>query len=197
MGMRFLLTLVFCLFANLPAKATTYYIDLTTDAEYVGSLAGPCWCGEGPLYELSTLAYAPGDLLNFGSVTISSVFDGHSFGHLDPAIIDYWLSIPGLIESMQQQSNYQGAPSIWFGDTYAQNYGTIGAPLGSSMSYSLSTTIPIGTTSVFVGWDGPGSYAAAVAPIPEPSTWAMMVFGFAGVGFMAYRRKSKPALMAV
>jgi hypothetical protein len=26
-------------------------------------------------------------------------------------------------------------------------------------------------------------------PVPEPSTWAMMIFGFAGVGFMAYCRK--------
>ena len=25
--------------------------------------------------------------------------------------------------------------------------------------------------------------------VPEPSTWAMMILGFAGVGFMAYRRK--------
>ena len=32
--------------------------------------------------------------------------------------------------------------------------------------------------------------------VPEPSTWAMMLFGFAGVGFMAYRRKSKPVLVA-
>jgi len=31
--------------------------------------------------------------------------------------------------------------------------------------------------------------------VPEPSTWAMMLLGFMGVGFMAYRRKSaKPAL---
>lgn len=35
-----------------------------------------------------------------------------------------------------------------------------------------------------------------VAAVPEPSTWAMMIFGFAGVGFMAYRRKSKSVLMA-
>jgi len=35
-----------------------------------------------------------------------------------------------------------------------------------------------------------------VSPVPEFSTWAMMLFGFAGVGFMAYRRKSKLALMA-
>lgn len=32
--------------------------------------------------------------------------------------------------------------------------------------------------------------------VPEPSTWAMLLLGFAGLGFMAYRRKSKPALMA-
>jgi hypothetical protein len=34
-----------------------------------------------------------------------------------------------------------------------------------------------------------------IVAIPEPATWAMMLLGFAGVGFMAYRRKSKPALM--
>lgn len=32
------------------------------------------------------------------------------------------------------------------------------------------------------------------AVIPEPSTWAMMLLGFAGVGFMAYRRKNNMAL---
>ncbi|KRR07372.1 hypothetical protein CQ12_00895 [Bradyrhizobium jicamae] len=29
----------------------------------------------------------------------------------------------------------------------------------------------------------------SVAAVPEPSTWAMMILGFAGVGFMAYRRR--------
>jgi hypothetical protein len=35
-----------------------------------------------------------------------------------------------------------------------------------------------------------------VAAVPEPSTWAMLLLGFAGIGFTAYRRKNKPALMA-
>jgi outer membrane lipase/esterase len=35
-----------------------------------------------------------------------------------------------------------------------------------------------------------------VAAVPEPSTWAMMLLGFAGIGFMAYRRKSKTAVIA-
>ncbi len=41
------------------------------------------------------------------------------------------------------------------------------------------------------------SSLSVVAAVPETSTWAMMILGFAGLGFMAYRRKSKPALMAV
>lgn len=35
-----------------------------------------------------------------------------------------------------------------------------------------------------------------VAAVPEISTWAMMLLGFAGVGFMACRRKAKPSLIA-
>jgi len=35
-----------------------------------------------------------------------------------------------------------------------------------------------------------------VSGVPEPSTWAMMILGFAGVGFMVYRRKPKLALQA-
>jgi hypothetical protein len=31
----------------------------------------------------------------------------------------------------------------------------------------------------------------AVAAVPEPATWAMMLLGFCGIGFMAIRRKSK------
>ena len=34
---------------------------------------------------------------------------------------------------------------------------------------------------------------AITAAVPEPSTWAMMVLGFCGVGFMAYRRRSNRA----
>jgi outer membrane lipase/esterase len=40
------------------------------------------------------------------------------------------------------------------------------------------------------------AFLTATGAVPEPSTWAMMLLGFAGIGFLAYRRKSKPALMA-
>jgi len=34
------------------------------------------------------------------------------------------------------------------------------------------------------------SSPVTISAVPEPSTWAMMIFGFFGVGLMAYRRKS-------
>ena len=36
----------------------------------------------------------------------------------------------------------------------------------------------------------------AIAAVPEPSTWAMMILGFGGVGYMAYRRSRKTAALA-
>jgi hypothetical protein len=34
------------------------------------------------------------------------------------------------------------------------------------------------------------------AAVPEPSTWAMMILGFCGLGFMAYRRRSQLSFAA-
>jgi hypothetical protein len=53
------------------------------------------------------------------------------------------------------------------------------------------------------GGAGATGYVAAVrgpsgvGSVPEPSTWAMMILGFFGVGFMAYRRKSQTSLRLV
>jgi hypothetical protein len=35
-----------------------------------------------------------------------------------------------------------------------------------------------------------------VSAVPEPSTWAMLILGFMGIGFMAYRRKNSHDKMA-
>jgi hypothetical protein len=41
------------------------------------------------------------------------------------------------------------------------------------------------------GNGSPSVLELQVAAVPEPSTWAMMILGFFGVGFMAYRRTGK------
>jgi hypothetical protein len=39
-------------------------------------------------------------------------------------------------------------------------------------------------------------FGAAVAAVPEPSTWALIILGFAGVGALAYRRRRKGSATA-
>jgi hypothetical protein len=44
-------------------------------------------------------------------------------------------------------------------------------------------------------WQGiTGEMTPIAAPVPEPSTWAMMILGFFGLGFLAYRRRSQLSL---
>jgi hypothetical protein len=38
--------------------------------------------------------------------------------------------------------------------------------------------------------------ASAVSAVPLPSTWGMMLLALVGLGFMAFRQKSKPTLIA-
>ena len=38
------------------------------------------------------------------------------------------------------------------------------------------------------------TFSTTIGAVPEPSTWAMMILGFAGVSFMAYRRRKIAAL---
>jgi hypothetical protein len=69
-------------------------------------------------------------------------------------------------------------------------------PLGGFSDPFSIVTNALGTTNV-----GGEIEALEFAPqiptaVPEPSTWAMMILGFAGVGFMAYRRRKQTVRVA-
>jgi Protein of unknown function (DUF642)/PEP-CTERM motif len=107
--------------------------------------------------------------------------------------------------------------SFWYGNnpgsttTASADVVVLGAPgISTGFSHSISTTNNIGWTQFFgsftanatvseivftntVGGNNGGVLldSASIAPVPEPSTWAMMILGFMGVGFMAYRRKNR------
>ncbi len=40
------------------------------------------------------------------------------------------------------------------------------------------------------------AFVYSIAAVPEPSTWAMMILGFAGVGYMTYRRNRQATPLA-
>lgn len=66
--------------------------------------------------------------------------------------------------------------------------------LGFSAFSVLNPTLTF-TVSDTDRTDNSGSFALsqAGAGVPEPSTWAMMILGFAGIGLLAYRRRNRLA----
>jgi hypothetical protein len=61
-------------------------------------------------------------------------------------------------------------------------------PFGTPFSVTEEIAITPGTAN------GNDLSTVSVTTIPESSTWAMMTFGFAGLGYAAFRRKAKPRI---
>jgi hypothetical protein len=80
-----------------------------------------------------------------------------------------------------------------FGNFTAVGFSPLGA-VGFDNYFGTETIVFAGSPhqSVALG----NLVLGTVAAVPEPATWAMMILGFAGLGFMAYRRKDKLALSA-
>jgi hypothetical protein len=113
---------------------------------------------------------------------------------VNPVIAIWSLGQPGFSASF----NFTATPTIEAG--------------GVSAEYPLGMTITPGSGNVILGsegngvvqftgtfssisWTNPtfedwyGFTVGVTAPVPEASTWAMMLLGFCGLGFMAYRKK--------
>jgi hypothetical protein len=110
-----------------------------------------------------------------GSVTF---FDGN--GDTDTLPLAEFLAPGSILTRLFTFSGFN-LPNGTYTPSYSFNFtdshlNALGSELGSQ---------------IFVGaGDGP-----LIQAVPEPSTWVMLVLGFAGAGFMAYRRKSKAALI--
>jgi hypothetical protein len=135
---------------------------------------------------------ATGDTAS-GQLTTSAAGDPYAISNIS-GLID-GSAITGL-------SSYAGADNNLFfagGAPYADQ-GGISFTTASSVTYNWSnypSGSPGGIANSVSDPNGNGccqaAFTSVVVGVPEPATWAMMILGFVGVGFMAYRRKAKPA----
>jgi hypothetical protein len=70
-----------------------------------------------------------------------------------------------------------------------------GLGAGSSGASDAGSSYGSGSVStVFTTFPGGGGFVFTLTPVPEASTWAMMLLGFAGLGYAGWRGSRKPAL---
>jgi hypothetical protein len=94
-----------------------------------------------------------------------------------------------LVDAVFGRGSGNSLAAVCHGCTLAEQQAAIDA-------VAADPGFPFSFTGTYTVVEDSGSATFNIANVPEPSTWAMMVLGFAGMGFMAYRRKSKPGLTA-
>jgi hypothetical protein len=151
-------------------------------------------------------------LLGGAAAMMTSANAGVVLTNVDPAIILASASVnsdtQASIEFINRES-YQ-VDIYWVdygGNLVYYNYLTPGASYIQGtfithpwLAFADSTHAPItGFASAVTpdpGWTGLSPDIANIGTVPEPSTWALMLLGAAGLGFTGYRR-NKPAASAV
>lgn len=130
-----------------------------------------------------------------GSFTNNVTAVGSSFSSMQSAgLLDFTFWVNSLVASVTNGSNNNpttNPPTTLpnFFVTFYNSANALGAWGGGSSGFIALDDGGAGPDRDFddlvVKFD--------VRAVPEASTWAMMLLGFAGVGFLAYRRRPRPA----
>jgi hypothetical protein len=126
-------------------------------------------------------------------IKLGSLTDLESFG----ATFSSTDRVPGSFSvAVSTTSDFSGA--VILGSVSNPNSTT---PGGSADLITLSTPVQAEYIEYFFGQaigangapNGAGVSELFASPVPEPSTWVMMVLGFCGLGFLAHRRRKAVA----
>jgi PEP-CTERM motif len=110
---------------------------------------------------------------------------------------DYTETTIGL-RNLTGKVNANGTVTLWATTSTSSGSGDNGADPNEIVEIIDAlgdTSLP--TTESFSVFDGPVAglrYGGVAFAAPEPSTWAMLLFGFAGLGFAGYRKRSALSL---
>ena len=158
-------------FASVTASASAFSIALPDKGEAAALIGGAstvadALLGRGDIVSGIAILDATGE-----STTASAKFDFAYRGDLLIGLIDFWGAVV--------------ANGVEIFQLYSASDDSV-INLGSSFGPNIDLTF-IGYGEIVVG----GAVSKAV---PEPSTWAMLLMGFAGLGFVGYRASRRNAV---
>jgi hypothetical protein len=142
-----------------------------------------------------------GELLDLSSLNVSSLGSGElkflvtETNLTSPFVTSLFSQLTGTLtnatvtRTIWADPTNSGAEALLLGTTTSGGGPTTYTPFATTGSFSITELVDV----VATGGGAKLSSDDSVAAVPEASTWAMMILGFMGIGFVAYRRKGKPA----
>lgn len=190
--------------AGLTSSVAPTAITFTGSFASVGSFSGDFGLFNPPL-QPGVAAPPYNDDTTYGSVG-STVGSGAGTAVLTLVnSVTYFGMYWGSVDTYNKISFYDVGNNVLGSVTGLQVLSPANGEQGAGGSVYTNFTFGAGESAKFIKFESldgnPATVKAAfefdniaVAPVPEPSTWAMMMLGFLGVGFLAYRRKSGVAI---
>jgi hypothetical protein len=171
-----------------PAPALGYYVEFTgptadvsvdVSGFYKLTANGPTVPSVGPLTASAVRLFVnpnPADLTKAQYIVNAGVNDGATVSPFSTV-----LSLPTgtpIEVGMEAFTSFTEYPGSMSASAYLDPYFSIDPSNPDASAYSILTSPGVG--------NAPGT---GVLGTPEPSTWAMMLLGFAGLGWAGWRRR--------
>jgi hypothetical protein len=114
-------------------------------------------------------------------------FNGGSF------VLDVKFTSPGNSSTVYDASLKGSYTDVFFGGKDTISLTFAGPQTFDNGQYELTINSPLTFTADFldIGATASASLTGVVTAVPEASTWAMLLLGFVGVGFVSYRRSQR------
>lgn len=167
-----------------PARAAVYSADPTAVA--AGFIAANNCFGRCPPFHVSALySFQPGDVVDFGTLTLAPIFYDPLTRFIETYQPEYLVTfvpfqgLSGQIPNMAASSVCDRASTDCSHPTLPPN-----------TDFRIVVTMPDNATNVQIVYRG--DFVSHVAAVPEPSTWAMLLLGFAGIGLHRSRQFKTP-----
>jgi hypothetical protein len=184
--------------STLPNEAATYYVDAFaggvagTGGGYDGNVCEHQHCLE--IIETPVHQFSPGDVVDFGSVTLYDSTFGGIYGYDE--FLGY-LYIYGVYTGGYNVS-YDGSGFVAVGYGEATDTCNTYDPNCPSDLPTSSFTVPlvftVGSSGyIQLGWTDAYDYSPPVAPTPLPTTLLLFASGLGAFGLLGWRRKRKNA----
>jgi hypothetical protein len=185
------LGLFFALFWSTASNAAFYYVDLNNP---VGILTSPTAYGiVAPTHASEHAFLTPvlhfniGDVVDFGSVTIEPLFGGDGrYQQITLYVIPPDVAVSYDPSTPPNPFNID----VYYSASCFDSCDPPPPPNFDSQTFDLRFTVK--TNTIQLGFSGDFSYyPPSVSAVPELSTWAMMLIGFAALGFASYRKSRR------